>query len=657
MDKLEKLGKIIKQAVFSPYELMVHLWNRYDILIDDINNKIITEIDKKPSQGGNYEGSWWGIKNPIFADPGIANIVNMFDDAFKVLNTDKKDGVIDATTVLQAWFNSFEDGREYTLPKGTYKVTQPLYINDKKHFKLNMQGEIVPYTDSSGTNAGRWELPTNDPTAVINISNCRNFVIVPNVRQTDRAKFGNGNIIYMHDCYKWTICDGSLEIVTDTNISSERACIRIGSNCKRGKILDMHYISGYIGVYAGGGIFFNNWYSIDDIVIDGCTFQANKFEGEKSLIGVSVDCPANKECTNFKITNNTFDDYFSDAVEAEDAYYEGVALANTSYNIVSNNIMRNCNEGFHMEQDSYHNKISKNIIINPYYCGMEMGGAIPTIPSYNSIDDNTILCVTRIPKAAAIAMNGKYAAGGNAKKNSITNNKVINKNAAAIGYGILGADIDQYTISGNIFEGKYGTVIFAQMHSDSVKGSIIVNNSLEGTSTTGINYISNYSSGFSLIQGNVNLPVLHNGYLFKGDNPTNITTIAHTAVGLIEVDFMRQRVAKNSMNDGTSIKVTAWGHGLAGTTICLYFGPTKLYNSIQSTVESDWIMDAVITRINSNTLRGRMNVYFNGQRYDFIFDKTGIDFTIENMLKCTSYGNSAGGTLNTQYGMDIKVMH
>jgi hypothetical protein len=96
-------------------------------------DEVVDALNKKIGQGDNFEGSWWGIPRPVYAEPGIAGVVAKNTDDIDSLTSQltarakdiikafdvKNDGTDTTTKFLDA---TAEDGRLF-LPAGTYKIS------------------------------------------------------------------------------------------------------------------------------------------------------------------------------------------------------------------------------------------------------------------------------------------------------------------------------------------------------------------------------------------------------------------------------------------------------------------------------------------------------------------------------------------------------
>lgn len=91
-------------------------------------------LDKKVNQGEDFIGSWFGISNPTYADPGLANVVaqhtSQLADITYILRQPNIDttGTNDCTSAVQAFFDMVANagGGIIDIPSGTYSFDSTL---------------------------------------------------------------------------------------------------------------------------------------------------------------------------------------------------------------------------------------------------------------------------------------------------------------------------------------------------------------------------------------------------------------------------------------------------------------------------------------------------------------------------------------------------
>jgi hypothetical protein len=106
-------------------------------------NEIIEEMGNKTDLTGDHKGSWHGIKKPVFAEPGIAGVVD---------HLDKKIGSIVQVNLLE--YSEYANGNDWTdametllaenpigeiyIPSGTYEFTRTINLGENNSLLIDI---------------------------------------------------------------------------------------------------------------------------------------------------------------------------------------------------------------------------------------------------------------------------------------------------------------------------------------------------------------------------------------------------------------------------------------------------------------------------------------------------------------------------------------
>lgn len=506
----------------------------------------------------------------------------------------------DNAAAFNLFFASFVSGGNYVIPAGSFNVRSALTISSVSNWTLTMYGTIVPVTTTS---PGTWEVAS--PTGVVNISGCTDFTVIPRIAQSSVASFGNGNVIYLTNCQRWTIRDGNINVACDVTVIGGKGAIRIGADCSSFKIVN-NYLKAWYGVFAGGSVA-DTWNNIKDGLVSGneCVGQGIGTDGG---IGISFDSP-NSALSGIQVIGNNIHNYGNLAGASM-----GIAFANISNSQIIGNYCTLVREGIHIEYGSSNVAVRSNKVYDPYKFGITSVVTLGSPSMYEvDISENDILWEDVVPDGTQVGIAMSGASTTLFKDASTCNNNKISNRAGAntTAYGILGIFTQQCDVSRNTILGYHTQGIFLTNASSGYGMARCDQNTLYGTFTDGISINPNGKGVQSAIGNNIvgaaNPLIYTVEYPFFGhvyQNPTNYNLPA--ASGSL-VNFTTATILAGTVAQHRQIVITVVGTvttAARAVNFLLSVGGTTIYTTGDTTWGATGGFQFTITMDCRNVLAG-----------------------------------------------------
>lgn len=561
------------------------------------------------------------------------------------------DGVTDDTVAIQTAF----DAGAFFVPIGRYLVTGPVTITGQSGFTLNMQGTIVPYTTAA---PGVWEVvDTTDPTGVLNLIECTDFKIIPRFEQTTQESFGNGNVIYLDDCQRFSIFGGIINVRCNNDIVGGKAAIRIGDLCTDFSIYG-NFLKAWYGIFIGGGVLIPSpyWTGISRFSIFGNNIVGNEDHGINGGIGISIDCP-NADVTNGEIKGNVISK-FGNLSSAS----IGIAIANGTHINVEGNTTYYTYDGIHCEDGASGCNIANNTVLESRAAGIRLYYASGSPGASMSVRGNLVKNTVITPVHGIIAV-GAAGSGNSCELFSIDGNTVVNSSASlATGYGIYGNLMSKSSVSGNKIRGAW-TLGLTVVNSD--KGLNAVNeNILDGAFSAYCiqlylaslamasfigNRVFNTGAAATTVYTDTDAPILGRPYL----NQTSVV-YAHTGS---EVTLCTTTLRADSLPVAGEIVIEAFGTTAANANnkqIKLYVGSTVVYDSTAVAANNkNWNINCRLLVRTPTTQKARLTGSYNATAFVLPDATLTQNFGTDLVIKVTALCVANADVVNTHLGVEI----